>query len=171
MDFAISALCTDNCVAVNRGTYGGRLGCMLGGSEIPAHHCELMTKPDFSCDNPTCQAKWVVSDWSKVRLSARIIPARSPAEAQATNIGSKNVSGRIPVNLPDRLATMPKSRRRQQSAHVALNHAKHCASIYPNNVRSFGIGVFSMLLNTTVAKPVGTMHFKRANLAPEVPLL
>uniref|UniRef100_A0A5K3FBF3 PLAC domain-containing protein n=1 Tax=Mesocestoides corti TaxID=53468 RepID=A0A5K3FBF3_MESCO len=42
---------------------------MLGGSEIPAHHCELMTKPDFSCDNPTCQAKWVVSDWSKCSVS------------------------------------------------------------------------------------------------------
>ncbi|KAM7537465.1 hypothetical protein Aperf_G00000072796 [Anoplocephala perfoliata] len=61
--------CTDNCVAVGRGTYGGQLACVLGGSPIPEHHCEQMTKPDISCDNPLCQAKWVVSDWSTCSVS------------------------------------------------------------------------------------------------------
>ncbi|KAH9283241.1 ADAMTS-like protein 3 [Echinococcus granulosus] len=61
--------CTDHCVSVGRGTYGGHLACMLGGVEIPAHHCKQMTKPDITCENSFCQAKWVVSEWSKCSVS------------------------------------------------------------------------------------------------------
>lgn len=56
--------CSNNCIGVGRGTYSGNMACMLGGVAIPEHHCEQMTKPDISCENPLCEAKWSVSNWS-----------------------------------------------------------------------------------------------------------
>lgn len=63
------SICTNHCLAVGQGSYGGNLTCRMGDRIVNEKLCELAEKPDMACPNPDCQVKWHIGPWSQCSKS------------------------------------------------------------------------------------------------------
>ncbi|CAH8540582.1 unnamed protein product [Schistosoma curassoni] len=64
-----TSVCTDRCLDVGKGSISGNLVCMIGERTVATKYCDKLDKPNMECENPICQLRWNVSNWSQCSRS------------------------------------------------------------------------------------------------------